>query len=970
MLTRILAFTGSLALLAPIAVAQATPSAVPAGGRTPPPELHAPGTVPGPIPMLGRAPNTLAQPLPSIPVPDRLSVPLGPGKQPPLSHAHGLAVQSVQPFAGATGVRPDADLSVQFTDGRQEPSALESALEDGHYAVLVSHGKTLVAALTPRAPSLPHAIGHASPAWGPLHYTAQTETLVGQLPMLTRYTTYTATLVVGPAAAGLAQGPALGFGHPSPADAYRWSFTTGSAIGEPTHLRVVAATTHPIVTQGDRVAISVTDDYGDPATMGTIEVQAQPAGSVHLEWEKITFGSASNGAALTERITDHTAQTVTLSIETLGPWGSADAHSSTLQLSFQPGAPALLRLDPVPVVIAGGTVPVAGVATDVYGNPVSVGTGILLHAGSGTMPSVVSTTAGGAFEAQWTAPRVLTGSPGTSELVPLTATSGMARAETNAAVSAGPPAAIALAVRPYLSEDTRQSVSGTVYDRYGNAVANGTVVTLSVAGPGRLAGTELTTAGGAFATSVTTGSPGPLTFTASAGQLNATALAAVIRPVPEGSRLDVVATPQGEGDGVSGTLTGPNGEPVSEALVRLSLSSSGSVRTVSVLTNALGAFTIPYTLGDAGAVVTAVAGSVQSSVGLWTSLSGEQSWTATGIDVSPGAEIHVSATGDWASALCAKVGSTGSTVALGGSGAFVSGAAGTLYLGPGTGAAAGTLNVVVTVTASVGVPTIQVAADPTTLPANGSSQAEVSGSVYVGSMPVVGALVQVRLTGSGQVTLTRLPSSPTGQFSDTFTAGTTAGATTITASWDGVSASTAVQLASRTNLPAGDTLAGSPYFSFVDAPEVVTTSGSTITITKPQTEATSPLYPYAPSGADILYGNQYAPYTITLPSSITPSSIGTATLIMGAVLDDHSSEPLSDYHGSVLWNGVSLFAGIWPLSHGEPYDSTFTNWQTLRFNVTGLVQKTNHLTIVNDLGHEASDWLGVDAVELVLQRKG
>ncbi len=947
-----------------------------------PPGLQALGTVRPSVPIPSRAPQTSARPAswspgaPStphpVPAPVPTSAPAGAGKTTRVPQPMAWHVQSVQPSAGETRVRPDAALTVQFADVSDAPSVLRSALEDGHYAVLISQGTTVVAALTPGLRPENHGVGHGSLTLGSLRYTAQTETLAGQLPMLARYTTYTATLVVGPMAAReVAGGSALALEHPSPVGAYRWSFTTGSAIGEPTHLRVVPLTTRPVVTQSDQVAISVTDDYGDPATMGSVTVHVGPAGSAQLSLDQVTFGSTSDGAAITEVVTDHTAQTVTLSIETAGPWGSADAHSSTVQLSFQPGVPALLRLDPVPPITAGGSEAVGGVATDVYGNPVAVGTEVLLHAGSGTVTSVASTAIGGAFGAEWTAPRVLTSSPGISEIVSLSATSGSARAESNAVVSAGPPAAVTLTVRPYLSEDTVHTVSGTVRDPYGNAVANGTSVTVSVAGPGTLAETKVTTTGGAFDTSVTTGDPGSLTFAASAGQAHATALSTVVQPVPDGSRLDLVAVPQGEGDVISGTLIGPNDDPVPGAPVSLSLTGPGSLGATSVLTNALGEFTVPYTPGNGGAVVTATAGSVQSSVGLWTALTGDQPWTATGIDVSPGSEIHVSATGGWASSLNAKVGLSGSAVVLGGSGAFVSaGATGTLYLGPGTNSVAGTLKVVVTVTASVGVPTMQVSVEPNALPAGGTSQAEVSGSVYFGTVPVVGALLQVRVTGPGAVRFASAESSGSGQFSDTFTAGITTGTATITASWDGVSAATSVQLQSAVQVPDGDALAGSPYFSFVDAPEVVTTSGSTITITKPQTEATAALFPYASSGADILYGDQYAPYTITLPSSITPSDIGTATLIIGAVLDDHYSEPLSDYHGAILWNGASVFSGVWPLPHGEPYDSTFTNWQTLRFNVSGLLQQTNDLTVINDLGLEASDWLGIDQVALVLQPKG
>ncbi len=891
-----------------------------------------------------------------------------------------LPVVQVQPASGATVVRPDATITVRMDATSPRWRSLRQRFAHGLYGLRLCVGDRLVAALTPGDAPRPGDGREVRPA-ADLAFAEAGDTVTANGLSLAPFTTYTATLAT--VGAGLPPLPALDptsdhrdlcatIDRP---DAFTWSFTTGSAIGEPTHLRVAVQTSKPSVIGGDVLSIAVSDDYGDPATIGSLALSVTGSGAA-VSPDAVVFGSSQPARSIRAIVTDHRAGSVAVTVTTAGPSAAHDAHAMTIPLAFQPGPPADITLSAPASLDAGGRAIVDGAVRDAYGNPVADGTVLQLTASQGAIQSPVDTTAGG-YQATFTAPSRLEGIPGAPLVVDLGvgSVSGAAAIAGTVRVTAGAPARIALDLPAVVTPSSVGDLHGSVWDAYGNAVVDGTAVSISLSGNGDPQTMEGITTEGTFSVPVMWSGPGLQTVAVTAGSAQQTGTEVVTNPVPTGSRMTVDPPQSVDGsERIAGSLLGPDGRGLPGVVVSLRIASgSGDLASSAVVTTTSGSFGTLLTPGATGAVVDLAAGSHSAETAVLPAVSGVTPWTATDVRVQPGQEVWIQAAGLWATSLRARVATAGPAVPVGADGGFVVGAptAGTLYLGPGGAAASGSLQAGIVVSDPPGQPELRLAASPSVLAANGQATSTLTGRLMVGTVPVIGAAVALQV-GAGALGNIAAVTAADGSFWDVYTAGTVAGTFQARATWAGQAATANLYLVDPSGVPTGFALAGSPYFPFSDAPQVVSGLGtSTVVIAKPQTETpTDGSYPYAPGGGDIMYGQQVAPYTMTLPSGILASDVQSATLEIGAVLDDHASEPTDSYTGSIVWDGQTLFSGTWPLPHGTPYNSAFDNWQTLRYDVTDLLGASNTLVIRHNLGLAARDWVGIDAVRLILQLKG
>jgi hypothetical protein len=115
-----------------------------------------------------------------------------------------------------------------------------------------------------------------------------------------------------------------------------------------------------------------------------------------------------------------------------------------------------------------------------------------------------------------------------------------------------------------------------------------------------------------------------------------------------------------------------------------------------------------------------------------------------------------------------------------------------------------------------------------------------------------------------------------------------------------------------------------------------------------------------PSGnADILYKGNRGTWTFTVPTpSFTPGNLR-GTLLISAVLDDHSNVPIRRYSAKITVNGFVVHDGPLPLEHGAPSGMKFNNWSTLKFNIP-VIRRTTRITIENTSKTDDNDFIALE----------
>lgn len=876
----------------------------------------------------------------------------------------GSLASRYSPANGSTVIRPDTRASITVSPGSEFQGAFaNSAGSVGLYFKPVGgYGAKDPAVL------LTEANGQVAVTDGV--YGSVTVSTTGPLK-LDRYTTYDAYLVVRSAYNQLVAGHAAGDIENTPdfqKNSAEWSFTTGSAIGEPTHWTISTPNPKPIVTVGGQVEVESRDDYGDQATTGNAVYTSAATidGSVLDASFGVSPSATTNGSTSLE-VTDHKAQAVSISVNGTGPYPAQDNASLNEDLAFQPGPPAEATLSAGATLTVDNSEEASGTAKDIYGNLVNP-SAMDLNASAGSIVSPVTTNEG-SYQSAFTAPTKLTSTPGTGEKVDLGLKSeeGSATAATSVVVNPGAPTTMSLTVsKSTVAPNGTVTVSGELQDAYGNAVLDGTSVSLT-ATAGAVTQTA-STVGGAFTANFTApSSGGDVTITAGSGEASASVTVNVQSlGAPDGSHIKISYSKNANASyNISGTLVDPNGNPVPG--VTITIWDVGTTSTVK--TDASGAFsyvTTPspnhvvfYTTSESGKRIV-------TTFGMNTLIYGDQQWTDTGLSVSSGDTVIVDTQGwtnshmpswyyssyggvmslqcgnsseYWWAKTDLQQGST--TYTYNDQGYWYGSPSGPvhvwlapnvpvhLYLGPpwwlswypnlkSTNASA---TITIEGTNENPMPTMNLNA-PNPNPPKLGGTSTISGSLSDDGIPVTGVTIALSLSGvaGGSIPAT-VATDSNGNFSFTYTSGTQGGKETVTASY----------------AANGQTVSQSDSF-YVEAPPVV----SSVSISTPQYNGYSYTYQVTINGSEFGSNGTYGWGVAPLFQGATPYNWGVY------------SGDLANYEGSYAeqvtgWTDtkITLTLTILPGSGEsyENYDSATNTWswgyknpvagQPVTFYVTG-----------------------------------
>ncbi len=259
----------------------------------------------------------------------------------PSAQQFELPIKSVSPDPGAVGVRPDTRLVLLLDPEHPNWNRFRNHLEKGKL-VLQLNGEPLETT-----------------------YDPETYTLSAVPPVMDRYQEQVVTLLVKASLAQFRQSspPTPGSGaEPKETVAvnktesrnasYTWSFTTGSALHEPTHLTASVDTSSPRVTSQATMTLTFTDDYGLPAWGARINLGAVREGGTRLKNSLVISPALPRLLSEKDRGTlnlvfeNHEAESVEVEIKVSGPYqdGRAD-HVVTRQFIFRPGLPARITLE-------------------------------------------------------------------------------------------------------------------------------------------------------------------------------------------------------------------------------------------------------------------------------------------------------------------------------------------------------------------------------------------------------------------------------------------------------------------------------------------------------------------------------------------------------------------------------------------------------------------------------------------------
>lgn len=284
-------------------------------------------------------------------------------------------------------------------------------------------------------------------------------------------------------------------------DVVSYVFTTGSALHEPTHVTLEQTNQSPRVTEDGTFTLVSTDDYGLPAwgSETSIEVVTDDGTDLHSSVTVLpgTSFTTSDPLGRTDvTVTDHFPQKLAVKVSMNGPhYDGYDAHGLVAWFDFRPGLPANATIEAPASMTVGSEASIKGSITDVYGNPVEENTSVLFAASAGEIVSPVYTRAG-RYETAYTAStKVQTVS------LRLKTAEGTASADASIELLPDEPAQMTWETPATLAAGESADLTGTVSDRYGNAVQDGTNLILT-ASQGELPAHAIT-ADGQFTVSYT-----------------------------------------------------------------------------------------------------------------------------------------------------------------------------------------------------------------------------------------------------------------------------------------------------------------------------------------------------------------------------------------------------------------------------------------------------------------------------------
>jgi protocatechuate 3,4-dioxygenase beta subunit len=576
-------------------------------------------------------------------------------------------------------------------------------------------------------------------------------------------------------------------------------FTTGSALNEATHLMSTTDNGKVRVTDGGKVNVKVTDDYGLPATNAEVVVTSD---SANVSAPILTLGVNENGQGVID-ITDHKKEVANLTITSKDKTYNDPQNTQKGQdtIEFLSGLPDHMTIKADQNLIVGKSEHVTGTVFDKYENQVENDTIVSATPSSGEITPQEQNSKDGNFDFTFVAPIKL-------QEVTITAKAGTISYgnETTIKLKADQPANIKLVADAKVIKadgNSESHVSIEVTDQYGNPV-DGENVSLSTTGKSGIPSTVTTDASGKATFPVYGTTSGLNEITASTANGIKSPVVSIITATPLTMQNKVVLNATKQIDGsvvVSGEVLGGDGNPV--AYTYVPLESTGGALTESVLsTDASGAFTTTLTPASHStlAKVSVPTASNQPEVAIDPLIYGNQPWTDTGIDVAAGQTVHVVSTGTWSPDLFAQL--NGYAIKIGSDGTFIAGASGRLQLGTNGVTHLGDVDSMIYLSGNAEypaiLPSVNFVTDNTSIAADGKSTAKISGRIMAGLNPVVGAVVNITAT-SGSIPATAT-SDENGNFSVTYISGTVAQDAILTAKYLNLTQTVGIKLTVKSNL--------------------------------------------------------------------------------------------------------------------------------------------------------------------------
>jgi parallel beta-helix repeat protein len=346
----------------------------------------------------------------------------------------------------------------------------------------------------------------------------------------------------------------------------------------PTTVTLAANPTTTVVGNNVLLTATVTIANGDPAADGTTISFTTSLGGV----SPVTATTVGGVATATLSSTVAGVATVTATVNSL---------SATTQVTFTAGAPFTLTLTAVPATLpVGNSSTLTATATDQYGNPVADGTTISFTTSLGALSSSTANTSGG--DASVTLSSTVAG------VATVTATIGSLSATAQVTFTAGAPFTLTLtAVPSTLPVGSSSALTATATDQYGNAVADGTVVSFTTS-LGSVSPVTATTVGSVATATLSSTISGVATVTATVGSLSTTVQVTFTPGAPFTFTFTLTPTVI-VANGISqslatATVVDQFGNPVSGVTVNF-LAGIGTFSPASGATNASGQITATLT---------------------------------------------------------------------------------------------------------------------------------------------------------------------------------------------------------------------------------------------------------------------------------------------------------------------------------------------------------------------------------------
>lgn len=377
-----------------------------------------------------------------------------------------LAVTSVTPANGASTVRPDAPIQLVFDATAPSFTRIQNSLQSGNYQ-LTLNGQSVTAT-----------------------YDASTYTLTLDPVMLQRYTTYSVLLQLSNAGGnGNGKGPGNGKGGGkgnggggNSNSSYTFSFTTGSALHEATHLQAQLEQSSALVTNGGKLDVDVTDDYGLPATNAKVQVSGN---SSSFTAPVLDLTSSSNGhgvIVLNDTVKESVNWTATSTDNSFHD--AVDTQVASGAIQYLAGPPDHLTIAASSPLGVAQSEHVTGTVYDVYNNLVEDTTTISATASGGNVTSAQQTQSG-AYDFTFTAPTKV-------QDVTITATSGSANGTVTVHLLPDQAANVALQPQTATSKaGATDPVDVLVTDQYGNPIPN-SKLTVTASGSAQVPSTVTT----------------------------------------------------------------------------------------------------------------------------------------------------------------------------------------------------------------------------------------------------------------------------------------------------------------------------------------------------------------------------------------------------------------------------------------------------------------------------------------------